>query len=161
MKMDRSPGFLAVAGSELVRFIALPKEMAPPAPRVTVAGNCGRTVRWFSMRNRAPNHANGRRSARRPKKTRGPKPACRSFALPVLDRAMVRVLLRDLEDSLGLDDHLVLVEEVEALDEQLVAAALDVEDAHRGAGFRRRRGDARHQLALLRVVGDLVLRRLV
>lgn len=63
----------------------------------------------------------------------------------------------DFEDGLGLDDHLVLVEEMEALNEQLVAAALDVEDAERGALLILRGDFGGHQFALAGVIGDLVL----
>src|SRR5437764_11371391 len=65
----------------------------------------------------------------------------------VLDR-VVRLPLHDFEDRLGLDDHLVLIEEVEALDEQFVAAALDVQNAEAGARVLRRGGLGGHELAL-------------
>jgi hypothetical protein len=64
------------------------------------------------------------------------------------------------EDRLGLDDHLVLIEEVEALDEQLVAAALDVEHAQRGARFLVA-GSRRSSARASRRRCDLVLRRVV
>src|SRR5438046_9909668 len=69
--------------------------------------------------------------------------------------------LHDLEDRLGLDDHVVLVEQVEALDEQLVAAAFDVQDAEEPAGVAGELAFGRHQLALGGVSADLVARRIV
>src|SRR5699024_8797796 len=71
------------------------------------------------------------------------------------------VRLRHLDDRLGLDDHLAVVEEVKALDEQLVAAALDVEHAEEPAAVGGRGDLGGHQLALGGVRHDLLAGRVV
>src|SRR5687768_16517744 len=76
------------------------------------------------------------------------------------DPALCR--LHHFDDALGLDDHLALVEQVEALDEQLVAAALDVEHAEVPAGaVGVGRAVGGHQLALAGIRRNLVPRRVV
>src|ERR1700722_17453310 len=65
---------------------------------------------------------------------------CLFFFNPVLYEPRVLSAFDYFDDGLGLDDHQVLIKQVEALNEQLMAAAFNIQHAQARSGFRCREG---------------------
>src|SRR5438552_1023539 len=93
-----------------------------------------------------------RTKARRKQKARRPKSPGRLTSS--IDCCESSGSFDDFDNRLRLDHHLRLVEQMEALHQQLVAAALDVQDAEASADIVLCRHLSAHQLALLCISGD-------